>query len=135
MITPEKFGINLKVLKSRLPTKPHSYTNVHPITISEGLKYYCNSGTINSVQACVSSLNDEFWPMPLWFNPKDIRVGFWNKWYYKKQFNSWDEDIKFKNIKDFDFLWIPLLNKLFYGRSYDVTLSEAFTVNVDSCPC
>lgn len=129
MITKDKLALNLKDLKSRIPLKPKKYTKEYPRTIEEALKYYCNKRTVHSVQACTKNLNDENWPLPLWFDSENIKVGFWNKFYYKKQYNSWQKGKKFKGIKEFDFFWIPLLNNFFFKRTYNETLIESFEAN------
>lgn len=129
MITKDKLALNLKDLKSRIPVKPKTYTEEHPRTIKEALKYYCNQRTVHSVQACTKSLNDENWALPLWFNPENVKVGFWNRIYYRKQYNSWSKGKKFKGLKDFDFFWVPVLNHIFFKRSYDEILIEAFGAN------
>lgn len=129
MITKEKLSINLKELKSRIPSKPTIYTPKHPKTIREALIYYCNQRTVHSVQACTSSLNEDNWPLPLWFDPENVRVGFWNKLYYRKQYNSWQKGNRFKRLKEFDFFWVPIMNHIFFKLSLDQIIVEAFNAN------
>jgi hypothetical protein len=129
MITKDKLAYNLKVLKSRIPDKPEAYTSEHPKKINEALKYYCNRRTVHGIQACTKNLNDANWPLPLWFNPENVKVGFWNKLYYKKQYKSWKKGKKFNGLKEFDFFWVPLMNNLFFKRPFDEILSEAFDAN------
>jgi hypothetical protein len=129
MITKEKLAINLKELKGRIPPKPTTYTPGHPKTIREALTYYCNQRTVHSVQACISSLNEDNWPLPLWFNPEKVRVGFWNKLYYKKQYNSWQKGKKFKGLKEFDFFSVPVMNHILFKLPFDQIIIEAFDAN------
>jgi hypothetical protein len=130
MITKDQFALNLRELKRKIPGKPKEYTQEYPKSIGEALSYYCNQRTVNAVQNCTKNFNDENWPLPLWFNLKKIQVGFWNKFYYKKQSNSWRRGTKFIGFKGFDFLWVPVLNNLIYKRSYDDALIEAFDANL-----
>lgn len=129
MIAQTKFNENLENLRRRIPVKPKEYTTKHPKTIREGLILYCRQSTLNSLQMATKKLLDENWPMPLWFDPDDIKVGFWNKFYYKKQFNSWDKKTRFKKFRAFEYLEVPLLNFFFFKRSYDEAILEAFSVN------
>lgn len=90
---------------------------------------YCNKSTVHSVQACTKGLNDENWPLPLWFDLDNVKVGFFNKLYYRKQYNSWQKGVKFNGLKEFDFFWVPVLNKMFFKRTFDESLLEAFDAN------
>jgi hypothetical protein len=129
MITKDKLAINLKELKSRIPSKPTTYTSKHPKTITEALKYYCNKRTVHSVQACTTSLNEDNWPLPLWFNPENVKVGFWNKLYYRRQYNSGQKGKNFKGLKEFDFFFVPVMNHILFKLSFDQIILEAFDAN------
>ena len=129
MIDKDKFAANLKNLKATIPIKPKTYTKEHPKTIKQALNYYCNQRTIHGIQACTKNLNDEYWPLPLWFNPENVEVGFWNKFYYRKQYKSWQKGKKFNGLKEFDFFWVPIMNHFFFQRSFDEILTEAFDAN------
>jgi hypothetical protein len=129
MITKEKLTINLKELKGRIPSKPATYTQEHPKRIGEALIFYCNQRTVHSVQACTSSLNEDNWPLPLWFDPDKVRIGFWNKLYYRKQYNSWQKRKKFRGLKEFDFFSVPVMNHIFFKLSFDQIIIEAFDAN------
>lgn len=129
MITKEQLANNLRVLKNKIPLKPKVYTTEHPKTIGEALKIYCNQRSVHGMQSCTAKLNEENWPLPLWFNPNNVKVGFWNKIYYRKQYNSWEKDKRFKKLRDFDFFWVPLLVNFFFKISYDNILMDAFDVN------
>jgi len=127
MITKDKFVLNLKKLKSRMPTKPKVYTPEYPKKIKEALNYYCNQRTVNSVQSSTKALNDKNWPLPLWFDYENVKVGFWNKlYYYWKQSESWKIG---KRFEAFEFLSVPEINHIFFKLSYDDMLIEAFDTN------
>jgi len=70
---------------------------------------------------------------PFWFDPNNIKVDFFNGLFYKRQYNSWKappgQIKKFEGFKDFEYLYVPLLNKIFFERDADVTLVEAFNTN------
>lgn len=129
MITKDKLARNLKELKNRIPSKPATYTPEHPRTVREALKYYCNQRTVHGVQSCTSNLNESNWPLPLWFNPEDVRVGFWNKLYYKKQYNSWQRGKRFSGLKEFDFFSVLVMNHIYFKIPYDQIIIEAFETN------
>lgn len=129
MITQEKLAINLKTLKSILPLKPKIYTKEFPKTLGEALKLYCNTRTVNGLQACTKDLSDANWPLPFWFDPNNIKVGFWNKVFYKRQYKSWKSKTKLKKFEQYDFYWIIVMNKLMFKRSYEEIIGEAFDIN------
>lgn len=129
MITKEKLAINLQELKSRIPSKPTIYTTEHPKLIREALLYYCNKSSVNGVQSCTANLNEDNWPLPLWFKPENVRVGFWNKFYYRKQYNSWKKGKRFKGLKEFDFFSVLVMNHLVVGLPFDKIIIEAFNAN------
>lgn len=129
MITKDKLAINLKELKSRIPSKPRTYTSEHPKEIGEALKFYCNQRTVHGVQACTTNLNDDNWPLPLWFDAENVRVGFWNKLYYRRQYNSGGKGKKFKGLKEFDFFTVLVMNHICFKLSFDEIIIEAFDAN------
>lgn len=126
MITKEKFAANLLFLKGILPTKPLEYTSTYPKTIKEALKYYCNRRTVHTIQACTINLNNENWPLPLWYNPNNVKVGFWNLLYYKTK--SRGKNLS-KKIKDYNFFSVLVMNRILLKLSYDETIIEAFNAN------
>lgn len=129
MISKEKLADNLTILRNQIPQKPKIYTSDHPVTIKEALDKYSNRRTIHGVQTCTNSFNNEHWPLPLWFDPMKIKVGFWNKFYYKKHNNTLHKK-KFNGFKDFDYLWLPAMNKIFYKTNFDESIVEAFDANI-----
>lgn len=129
MITNEILAYNLKVLRDKIPTKPNVYTPEHPKRISEALEFYCNQRTVHIVQAYTYSFNENYWPLPLWFNPEDVRVGFWNKLYFRKHIRFWNKNKKFCKLKEFDFLYVLAFNCLRKKSFYNEIIVEAFDVN------
>lgn len=128
MITGEKLGLNLKELKRRMPLKPKIYTPDHPKNISQALRYYCNQRTVHTIQAFTFNLSQGDWPLPLWFDPNIIRVGFWNRMYCIIQEKSWWKKIP-KKLREFDFLYVIMLNHLMFGLPFRRIIIEAFEVN------
>jgi hypothetical protein len=133
MITKEKLEINLNRLREIIPIRPKVYTKDHPISIGEALHKYSNRRSVNGFEICVMNLDKNNWPLPLWFDPNNIKVGILNKLFYRRQFSSWKtpftKNKKFKGFKDFDYLWVPVLNEFFFKKDTDTTLAEAFNVN------
>lgn len=112
-----------------MPPKPQKKTTEYPKTLRDALTYYCNQRTINGLQSCTAALSDANWPLPFWFNHDNVKVGFWNKLYYKRQYNSWDKKRKFKGFKGYDFFWVPTMVNMAYKRPFDEILVEAFDAN------
>jgi hypothetical protein len=129
MITKEKLAINLKELKSRIPAKSLVYSTEHPRAIREALKCYCNQRTVHCVQACTANLNEENWLLPLWFDPENVRVGFWNKLYYRRQYHFLPKVGTFKGIKEYDFFSVLVMNHILFKLPYDQIVLEAFDTN------
>lgn len=130
MVTTEKLAANLDLLRNQMPKKPKKYTSDHPVTLFEALTKYSNSRSVNGVQSCTFSLNEHHWPLPLWIDHSNIHFGFFNKLYYKRFYNSFRPPHKFEGLKDFEYLWIPVINEIAYKKKYDDTLTEAFDVNL-----
>jgi hypothetical protein len=138
MINKEKLGNNLNELRNMIPLKPQVYTKEHPVTIQEALHKYSNRRSVNGMEVCTMNLNKNNWPLPLWFNPANIKVGFFNRLFYKRHLNSWKKSAerispninkKFRKFKDFEYLWIPIINESFFKRNIDATMLEAFNAN------
>lgn len=69
--------------------------------------------------------------MPLWVDPDNIKIGFWNNYHFKKWHNEWPgaKDNKFKGFKDFNWLWAPVLGDMFSEGKIDWRLLQAFDTN------
>ncbi len=133
MITKERLALNLDVLRKLMPQKPKEYTTDHPVTIKQALEKYSNQRSVHTVQAHTRCFDEEHWPLMLWINPNNIQVGFFNKVLYKKYRNSSNKFLKrkkrFKELKDFDYLSVPFVNKYYFKRDYDETNMKMFQVN------
>lgn len=129
MVTAEKMMLNLKVLKSNLPIKPERFTPEYPKTIREAINYYCNQRTVHTLQACTSDLNDYNWPVPLWFDPSNLKVGFWNRFQYNKIVRGWHKHRKAPKLKDYDFFSILTMNRIGFDRPYNEIITQAFEAN------
>ena len=129
MISKEKLVSNLNILRNKIPQKPDIYTSDHPISIKEALEKYSRQRTVHLVETFTYTFNNENWPLPLWFDPKNIRVGFWNKLYYKRYHKSMFKK-KYIGFKDFHYLCVPSINNIFFKQSIDESLIEAFDVNI-----
>jgi hypothetical protein len=129
MITKEKLEDNMSRLKNHIPTKPKEYTKEHPRTLNEALEKYSNIRTVNSFEICTYNYNIDNWPLPLWTNPSNVKIGIFNMLYYKKYSKAWGQK-RPKKLKDFGFLWIPVAKKLLFKISIDESITEAFDVNI-----
>lgn len=129
MISKEKLAINFENLRNNIPQKPEYYTPDHPKSVKEALKSYSNRRSVNSFETCTHAYNVENWPLPLWFDPQNKKIGFWNSLYFKK-YNSLLFKRKSIRLNDFGFLWIPIINKIIYKQSIDDSVIEAFNANI-----
>lgn len=130
MVTQEILATNLEILRNTIPKKPATFVADYPKSISEGLFKYSNQRSVNALSQNTNSLNKLNWPLPLWVNPDDIKIGYWNLKAYKKFHNSWDKRIKFRKFIGFDWLWVPVLGNTFSNHKIDTMLPEVFDVNV-----
>jgi len=129
MITKEKLLINLDILRRSIPQKPLSYTPDYPKNLKEAIHKYCNQRSVNAVQMATQHFGEQNWPLPLWVDPENIRIGFWNKYHYKKFYYSW------KNVKPFSmdiytWYWAPMFRKMFYNCNFDDSILQAFESNL-----
>lgn len=113
-----------------MPAKPKAFTPVFPQTIADGLNKYSNQRSVNALCLNVNTLNQLNWPLPLWVDPMNIRVGFWNTYHYKKWFESWPNAPKFKGFSGFDWLWVPALGSNFSPQGVDKILLQVFDTNL-----
>lgn len=133
MITKERLALNIEVLRMHIPKKPKEHTHDHPLTIKEALNKYSNRRSVNGMESCTNFFNEHYFPLPLWFNPENIKVGFFNKLFYQKWHNGFakvsTKRRKTKLLKDFNYLWAIVLNVLWFKRNFEVIIIEAFEVN------
>lgn len=130
MITKEKLDLNLRMLKSRLPVKPSVYTPEFPKTIAEGLLKYSHTRSVNAISQNINNLNKLNWPLPLWVDPDDIKIGFWNTYHWKKWHDSWPGAKRFKKFSGFEWLWAPIFGDMFSAGKIDERLLNAFRTNL-----
>lgn len=138
MITKEKLSDNLDILRNTIPKKPKIYTSDHPKNIKEALYKYSNRRSVHGMEMCALDFHRNNWPLTLWYDPENIKVGFWNKLFYKKWYNSFRKTAnknhskkkkRFKKFKDYEYFWIPFLNKHHFKRGYDTSIVAVFEVN------
>lgn len=132
MISKEKLETNLMILNDLIPKKPAIYTPDFPKTIGESLYKYSNQRSLNALSQNTSNLNRLNWPLPLWVDPNDIKIGFWNTYHFKKWHNGWPgaKNNKFKGFEGFDWLWAPVLGDIFSEGKIDWRLLQAFDTNL-----
>lgn len=130
MIPKEDFKRNLNRLKSIIPQKPAVYTREHPRTIKEALRLYSNRRSVHSLEMATNYFNQQGWPLPLWFNPAKIKVGFTNRLLYRRFRNSWGKKVKSNRFTPFEPLTVIVINHIAYkGINFDKKVLEAFETN------
>ena len=130
MIKNDRLEKNLDTLRNIIPKKPTVHTTDYPRTISEGLVKYYRQSALNVLETNTFNLSKLNWPLPLWVDPEDIKIGYWNTYRYKKFFNSWDKRIKFNGFKDFDWLNVPVLANILSAHNIDHMVINIFEVNI-----
>lgn len=130
MISNEDFAKNLIKLKNRIPQKPIVYTKEHPKSIGEALDLYSNRRSVHSLEMAVNYFNQQGWPVPLWFNPEKIKVGFTNKLLYRRFHNSWGKKMRFEGFASFEPPTVIVMNHIAYKKNnFDESVVEAFESN------
>lgn len=130
MINKDKLALNLKALKSKIPLKPTEYTSNYPKTIEEALTLYCNQSTVHTIQACATELNEQNWPLPLWYNGNNMRIGFLNKILYYRCLKAYNKKSKwFRKLRYVEAFIMPFWLHFHFEKTYDQILLEAFEVN------
>lgn len=127
IITNEQFALNLKVLKAKIPVKPEKFTSEYPKTLEECLVFYCNQRTLHLLQINTILLNQDNWPLPLWFNPDKFKFGFTNRLYI---LSSKTQRKSLSKNKGFTYVSYILNNRLFYGLKLQEIIIEAFEANI-----
>lgn len=129
MITKEKLGLNLDILRNIIPKKPAKYTPQHPLNLKEALTLYSRQTSVHSIQHCTRGLYENNWPLILWVNPHNIKFGIFNKILLKRYDFSQRKKKKLNWFKDFNYLFIPFMNELIFKIKYDDTIMEGFDAN------
>src|SRR6187402_1008351 len=80
----KKLKVNLEKLRMRIPKKPKEFIAEFPKTVGESLDLYLRQRTI-SVMVYAGWIYDRYnWPMPLYIDPKLIRIGYLNEFMFTK---------------------------------------------------
>jgi len=144
MINVNKLKINLVSLQESLPQKPSVYTFDFPKTIAETLTKYANRRTVNLFGINVYNYNEHGWPVPLYVDNSDIKVGLINNLFYRKmeygtnktyrrlrrtkkikKINLWN--IK---IKPWNWIGIPIYRHIYWKDSVDSGVIDLFEANL-----
>lgn len=145
MINHIKLEKNLEMLRLSLPKKPAVYTRDFPLTIAEALTKYANQRTVNLFGINVYNYNEHGWPVPLYVDHRNIRVGFLNnvfdrrlqagtnrayrRMYPKKKFKK----ITFWSARlgPWQCLGIPIQRNIYRKDSVDRGVIELFGTNIN----
>ncbi len=137
MITYERFEDNFNKFVDSLPTKPENYTPDYPLNLKEALYKYCRTRTVSLLEIQVNGFDDHNWPLPLFVNQRNIKVGFYNRYIHYKWEAYWKGNWKVNwkerwKLHPYDWLSIPFLRKSRTKDSlaYDKSISEMFMVNL-----
>lgn len=79
MITPERFQKNFVYLQTLIPTKPKVFCSDYPRNIDESFKFYLRQSAVDLFQSAAMAYSEEDWPLPMWFDPKNIKIGLINR--------------------------------------------------------
>jgi hypothetical protein len=145
MVNHSKLEKNLEALRQSLPKKPAVYTTDFPLMIAEALTKYANQKTVNSFGIAVYSYNEHGWPVPLYVDNRNIRVGFVNNIFRRKQTASTIKafrrlerykhlkKITFWNaqIRPWDWVNIPIHRNIHWKQSVDRGVMEMFSANIN----
>lgn len=148
MITPERFSSNFQYLQTLIPTKPIEYTPEYPDNVNDSFKLYLRQSALNLLQTTTMSYIDEEWPLPMWFDPNHIRIGFINRLNYNKFSQSFTDKkspildwytpysrvIKYmgkipNKTPIWDYLLFPFINKHFFNQDFSESMVVAFDCN------
>lgn len=144
MINHSKLEKNLEALRQSLPKKPAVYTPDFPLTIAEGLTKYANQKTVNGFGINVACYNEKGWPVPLYVDNRNIKVGFLNNVFdrkhhasnnrgYRRMFpNKKFNKITFWNarLRPWQCLGIPIIRNIHWNDPVDTGILEMFTANI-----
>lgn len=148
MITPERFQLNFQYLQILIPTKPTEYTEEYPKNIQDSFKFYLRQSSVNLLQSATMAYNEDEWPLPLWFDPNRIRIGFINRLNYNKSqftkekkrplldwFPPYDRVFKHigkipNNTPVWNYLLFPFFNKVFFKQDFSEGVVTAFDCNL-----
>lgn len=148
MITPERFQKNFVYLQTLIPTKPKVFCSDYPRNIDESFKFYLRQSAVDLFQSAAMAYSEEDWPLPMWFDPKNIKIGLINRLNLskasfqktkKQPLLDWfpPYDRIFKHIKRipnntpiWNYLLFPFFNKVFFKQDFSEGILEAFDCNL-----
>lgn len=148
MISPERFKKNFEHLQRLIPKKPEIYTSEYPKNIEQSFNLYLRQSTLHLFESVTMTYSEEDWPLPLWFDPEHIKIGFINRLnFHKASFNKekkrplfdWFPPYKriIKHVHKipnhtpvWDFLLFPFFNKTFFKQDFSEGVVTAFDCNL-----
>lgn len=80
----KKLKVNLEKLKSIIPTKPSLHTDDYPKSIEESLHKYLRQRTICVMRPACWIYDKYNWPLPLYVDPKNIKIGYMSEFMFTK---------------------------------------------------
>lgn len=75
----KKLRFNIPKLQKIIPAKPAKYTSDIPYSITESLEKYLRSSTVGTIRVSSWILDAHGWPLPLYVDPKNIKIGLLHK--------------------------------------------------------
>ncbi|HZW69483.1 MAG TPA: hypothetical protein VFF57_01360 [Hanamia sp.] len=79
-----KLRVNLEKLKKSIPKKPATYTPDFPVSIAESLQKYLRQRTISVMRSACWIYDSANWPLPLYVDPENIKIGYLNEIMFQK---------------------------------------------------
>lgn len=80
----KKLKANLEKLKQYIPLKPSLRTDDFPKDINESLHKYLRQRTLSTMRCACWIYDKNNWPLPLFVDPKMIRIGYMNEFMFTK---------------------------------------------------
>jgi len=144
MINHSKLEKNLEALQQSMPKKQAVYTSDFPLTIAEALTKYANQKTVNLFGINVYNYNENGWPVPLYVDNQNIKVGFINNVFSRKEHASTNrafrrmypkkkmKKVTFWNaeIRPWAWMGIPILRNIHWKDPVDKGVMEMFAANI-----
>lgn len=79
-----KLRKNLEKLKNIIPIKPDTFTKNYPKNIRESLNKYLRQRTISIMRSACWIYDLSNWPLPLYIDPDNIKIGYLNEFMFTK---------------------------------------------------
>jgi len=80
----KKLKKNLEKLKQGIPKKPSVHTTEYPKSVEESLQKYLRNRTISIMRGACWMYDAHNWPLPLFVDPKDIKIGYMGEFMFTK---------------------------------------------------